>query len=149
MRAYERFMEYALFPTMSDEKSSSCPSTKKQHKLAKYLKDELISLGLSDARVDDNGYVYATLPKNFDGEAPAIGFIAHMDTSEAVSGANVNPRIIENYDGKDIVLNEEKNIVTYVAEFPMLKECKGKSLIVVSVSCSAAVLLTEWLLTIL
>ena len=129
MRAYERFMEYALFPTMSDEKSSSCPSTKKQQKLAKYLKDELISLGLSDARVDDNGYVYATLPKNFDGEAPAIGFISHLDTSPDASDENINLNVVD-YSGGDILLNEEKQIYMKVSDYPYLSDYEGHHLIV-------------------
>ena len=129
MRAYERFMEYALFPTMSDEKSGSCPSTKKQQKLAKYLKDELISLGLSDARVDDNGYVYATLPKNFDGEAPAIGFISHLDTSPDASDENINLNVVD-YSGGDILLNEEKQIYMKVSDYPYLSDYEGHHLIV-------------------
>ena len=129
MRAYERFMEYALFPTMSDEKSSSCPSTKKQQKLAKYLKDELISLGLSDARVDDDGYVYATLPKNFDGEAPAIGFISHLDTSPDASDENINLNVVD-YSGGDILLNEEKQIYMKVSDYPYLSDYEGHHLIV-------------------
>jgi tripeptide aminopeptidase len=129
MRAYERFMEYALFPTMSDEKSDSCPSTKKQLKLAKYLKDELISLGLSDSRVDDNGYVYATLPKNFDGEAPAIGFISHLDTSPDASDENINLNVVD-YSGGDILLNEEKQIYMKVSDYPYLSDYEGHHLIV-------------------
>ena len=88
-------------------------------------------MGASQVRYDEeHSYVYATIPSNLDKEVPAIGFIAHMDTSDAVSGTNVNPRFIENYDGEDIVLNEEKHIVTHVHDFPMLKDCKGKTLIV-------------------
>ncbi|MBQ2258192.1 MAG: peptidase T [Lachnospiraceae bacterium] len=132
-KVVENFLRYVKIDTQSSEENSTkVPSTEKQRDLAKLLYRELTELGAENVRYDEeHGYVYAVIPSNLSGkEAPAIGFIAHMDTSEAVSGANVNPRIIENYDGKDIVLNEEKNIVTYVAEFPMLKECKGKSLIV-------------------
>ena len=120
MKAYERFLNYAVIPTMSNEESSTCPSTKKQLKLAELLKNELLELGLSDARVDEFGYVYASLPANCESEA-VIGFIAHMDTSPAMSGTGVNPRIIENYDGGDIVLNEDLSIVTAVKDFPELK----------------------------
>lgn len=132
-KVVENFLRYVKIDTQSSEENSGkVPSTEKQRDLAKLLYRELTELGAENVRYDEeHGYVYAVIPSNLSGkEAPAIGFIAHMDTSEAVSGANVNPRIIENYDGKDIVLNEEKNIVTYVSEFPMLKECKGKSLIV-------------------
>lgn len=132
-KVVENFLRYVKIDTQSSEENSGkVPSTEKQRNLAKLLYQELTELGAENVRYDEeHGYVYAVIPSNQSGnQAPAIGFIAHMDTSEAVSGANVNPRIIENYDGKDIVLNEEKNIVTYVSEFPMLKECKGKSLIV-------------------
>ena len=132
-KVVEKFLRYVKIDTQSSEENSGkVPSTEKQRDLAKLLYQELTELGAENVRCDEeHGYVYAVIPSNQSGnQAPAIGFIAHMDTSEAVSGANVNPRIIENYDGKDIVLNEEKNIVTYVSEFPMLKECKGKSLIV-------------------
>ena len=132
-KVVENFLRYVKIDTQSSEENSGkVPSTEKQRELAKLLYRELTELGAEKVRYDEeHGYVYAVIPSNLSGkEAPAIGFIAHMDTSEAVSGANVNPRIIENYDGKDIVLNEEKNIVTYVSEFPVLKECKGKSLIV-------------------
>ena len=132
-KVVENFLRYVKIDTQSSEENSGkVPSTEKQRDLAKLLYRELTELGAENVRYDEeHGYVYAVIPSNQSGnQAPAIGFIAHMDTSEAVSGANVNPRIIENYDGKDIVLNEEKNIVTYVSEFPVLKECKGKSLIV-------------------
>ena len=132
-KVVENFLRYVKIDTQSSEENSGkVPSTEKQRDLAKLLYRELTELGAEKVRYDEeHGYVYAVIPSNQSGnQAPAIGFIAHMDTSEAVSGANVNPRIIENYDGKDIVLNEEKNSVTYVSEFPVLKECKGKSLIV-------------------
>lgn len=128
----ERFLRYVKIDTQSlEEFSENVPSTEKQRELAKLLYSELNELGASDVRYDEvHSYVYAVIPSNTDKEIPAVGFIAHMDTSEAVSGANVNPRIIENYDGADIILNEDKNIVTRVSDFPMLKDCKGKSLIV-------------------
>lgn len=130
----EKFLRYVKIDTQSSEESSDqVPSTEKQRDLAKILYEELSGLGAGNVRYDEeHGYVYAVIPSNLDdgNKAPAIGFIAHMDTSPAVSGANVKPVIIENYDGKDIVLNKEKNIVTCVYDFPMLKNCKGKSLIV-------------------
>ncbi len=128
----ENFLRYVKIDTQSKEEfSDHVPSTEKQRDLAKLLYQELLDLGASDVRYDEeHSYVYAVIPSNQEKEVPAIGFIAHMDTSDAVSGENVKPRIIENYDGQDIVLNEELNIVTRVAEFPMLKDCVGKSLIV-------------------
>ncbi len=128
----ENFLRYVKIDTQSREEfSDHVPSTEKQRNLAKLLYQELKDLGASEVRYDEeHSYVYAVIPANQEEKAPAIGFIAHMDTSDAVSGENVNPRIIENYDGEDIILNEEKHIVTHVSEFPMLKDCKGKSLIV-------------------
>lgn len=130
----ENFLRYVKIDTQSLEKfSDKTPSTEKQRDLACLLRDELLELGASNVRYDEEHcYVYAEIPSNLmiKKRVPAIGFIAHMDTSEAVSGANVKPRVIENYDGEDIVLNAEENIVTRVSDFPMLKECKGKSLIV-------------------
>ena len=128
MKAYERFLDYALFPTMSNEESESCPSTKKQLVLANFIRDELIELGLSDARVDKNGYVYATLPQNCEGEVNAIGFIAHLDTSPDASDENITPRVTE-YMGGDILLNEEKNIVMKLSDYPYLAEYEGHHLI--------------------
>ena len=128
----ENFLRYVKIDTQSrEEYSDHVPSTEKQRDLAKLLYQELVDMGASDVRYDEeHSYVYAAIPSNQEKEVPAIGFIAHMDTSDAVSGENVKPRIIVNYDGKDIILNEEQNVVTRVAEFPMLKECIGKSLIV-------------------
>ncbi len=126
------FLRYVKIDTQSREEfSDKVPSTDKQRDLAKMLYQELKDMGASEVRYEqEHSYVYAVIPSNMEKEVPAIGFIAHMDTSDAVSGENVNPRIIENYDGKDIVLNEEKNIVTRVSDFPMLKDCVGKSVIV-------------------
>lgn len=128
----EKFIKYVKIDTQSrEELSDKVPSTDKQRDLALVLYQELKEMGASQVRYDEeHSYVYATIPSNLDKEVPAIGFIAHMDTSDAVSGTNVNPRFIENYDGEDIVLNEEKHIVTHVHDFPMLKDCKGKTLIV-------------------
>ena len=128
----EKFIKYVKIDTQSrEELSDKVPSTEKQRDLALVLSQELKEMGASQVRYDEeHSYVYAVIPSNLDKEVPAIGFIAHMDTSDAVSGTNVNPRFIENYDGKDIVLNEEKHIVTHVHDFPMLKDCKGKTLIV-------------------
>ncbi len=114
---------------MSCEENESCPSTKKQLKLAGFLVDELIELGLSDARVDEFGYVYATLPQNCDGEVNSIGFIAHMDTSPEACDENVKPSVVE-YKGGDILLNEEKDIWLKVADYPYLSDYEGHHLIV-------------------
>lgn len=139
-RVIENFLRYVTIDTQSAEESSDrVPSTEKQRNLAKLLYRELTELGAEDVRYDEeHSYVYAVIPSNLDaapsasgkGTVPAVGFIAHMDTAPAVSGENVNPRVIDHYDGNDIVLNEEKNIVTYVSDFPALKNCKGKRLIV-------------------
>ena len=128
----EKFIKYVKIDTQSrEELSDKVPSTEKQRDLALVLSQELKEMGASQVRYDEeHSYVYAVIPSNLNKEVPAIGFIAHMDTSDAVSGTNVNPRFIENYDGEDIVLNEEKHIVTHVHDFPMLKDCKGKTLIV-------------------
>ena len=113
----ENFLRYVKIDTQSREEfSDHVPSTEKQRNLAKLLYQELKDLGASEVRYDEeHSYVYAVIPSNQEKKAPSIGFIAHMDTSDAVSGENVNPRIIENYDGEDIVLNEEKHIVTHVS----------------------------------
>ncbi|MBD5469804.1 MAG: peptidase T [Lachnospiraceae bacterium] len=130
----ENFLRYVKIDTQSLERyADRTPSTEKQRDLACLLRDELLKLGASNVRYDEaHCYVYAEIPSNVSREKqiPKIGFIAHIDTSEAVSGENVRPRIIEDYDGEDIVLNEEDNIVTRVSEFPILQACKGKSLIV-------------------
>lgn len=127
----ERFLRYVGFDTQSSEENESqCPSTEKQLALAEYLRDELTQLGLTEVEMDEHGYVYATLPANTDKQVPTIGFIAHMDTSPDCSGKDIKPRIIENYDGSDIVLCKEDNIVTTVSQFPELKEHIGEDLIV-------------------
>ena len=125
-----RFLKYVSFDTQSDEASSSTPSTEKQFRLAEYLVEELRAIGLEEVEMDAQGYVYATLPSNVDHVVPTIGFIAHIDTSPDASGANVRPRIVQNYDGKDIVLDAEAGIVTAVEKFPELLRHVGEDLIV-------------------
>ena len=130
MDLIERFLKYVSFDTQSDEDSGICPSTQKQMVFAKYLKEELENIGLEDITLDENGYLFATLPANVDIEVPVIGFIAHLDTSPDMSGENVNPRIVNNYDGGDIVLSKEDNIVLSPRQFPDLLNHKGEDLIV-------------------
>lgn len=131
MRAYERLLKYISFSTTSSEESGTHPSTSSQFELAKALVMELKSLGLTDAAVDEKCYVYASLSATPGYEAAeAIGLISHMDTAPAFKGEGISPRIIDNYDGEDIVLNLEKNIVMETAIFPHLKNYIGKSLIV-------------------
>lgn len=129
MRAYERFMKYAAFPTMSDGDSNTIPSTAKQLKLAAVLCDELKEMGLGDARVDEFGYVYATLEANTDKDVNTIGLIAHMDTSSEASDTDIKMSIVD-YNGGDITLNAEKNIVTKVSDYPYLENYVGQHLIV-------------------
>lgn len=123
----ERFLKYVKFDTKSDGNSGTCPSTEGQMVLAKELAKELKDLGIEDASVDENGYVMGTLPANVEKDVPTVGFIAHMDTSPEVSGADVNPRFTENYDGGDIVLDE--NTVLSPKEFPHLKNYIGDTII--------------------
>lgn len=124
----QRFLKYVSFDTQSSESSNTTPSTPKQMVFAEFLRDELISIGLSDVELDSNGYLYATLPANTDKQVPTIGFIAHMDTSPDCSGKDVKPRIVKNYDGTDITLSE--GIVTSPAKFPELLQHIGEDLIV-------------------
>ena len=130
MNLVERFLKYVSFDTQSDENSGVTPSSAKQMVFAQYLKGELEALGLEEIELDEYGYLYATLPANTDKEVPTIGFIAHMDTSPDMTGANVTPRIVHNYDGSDIVLCEEENIVLAPSQFPELLDHKGEDLIV-------------------
>ena len=130
MTEIDRFLKYVTFDTQSDESTGVTPSTAKQMEFAKYLKSELQELGLEEISLDENGYLFATLPANVDRPVPVIGFIAHMDTSPDISGANVKPRIVENYDGTDIVLCDKDNIVLSPAQFPELLDHKGEDLIV-------------------
>lgn len=125
----DRFLKYIKIDTQSNEDSQEYPSTAKQFDLAKVLRDEMLTMGLEDVVLDDNCYLVATLPSNTDKKIPVIGFIAHMDTSPDMPGANVNPQILQNYDGKDIVLNKEKNIILNIKEFPELLEYIGQTLI--------------------
>jgi tripeptide aminopeptidase len=125
----ERFLRYVKIDTESDFDSETCPSTKKQLDLARLLKEELESLNLQDVSLDENGYVMATLPGNTTRDVPVIGWIAHMDTSPDMSGKGVNPQWVENYDGGDIMLNEEKNMVLSPRDFPELKQYVGQPII--------------------
>ena len=128
MNITERFLKYTQFDTQAAEESESVPSTEKQLVFAKYLKEELEREGLQDVELDAQGYIYATLPSNVKGEVPTIGFISHYDTSPDCSGAGIKPRIVEHYDGKDIVLSE--GIVSSPKKFPELLQHVGEDLIV-------------------
>ena len=124
----DRFLKYVKFETRSDEKSETIPSTPTQLEFAKILAKELEEIGTENVYVNDACFVNATLPGNVDKDVPVIGFIAHMDTAD-FNATNVNPKIVENYDGEDIVLNEAKDIVLSVEEFPNLKNYVGKTVI--------------------
>ena len=130
MALVERFLKYVSFDTQSSEETEVTPSTPGQMVFAKYLKEELESLGLEDITLDEHGYLFATLPANIDKPVPTIGFIAHMDTSPDMSGKYVSPRIVQNYDGSDIVLCAEENVVLSPSQFPELLDHKGEDLIV-------------------
>ena len=130
MTLVERFLKYVSFDTQSSEETEITPSTPGQMVFARYLKEELESLGLEEITLDENGYLFATLPANTDKPLPVIGFIAHMDTSPDMSGENVKPRIVEKYDGKDIPLCAEEHIVLSPANFPELLDHVGEDLIV-------------------
>lgn len=123
----ERFIRYAKIDTESDEKSSTTPSTTNQWDLLHLLKEELTTLGMEDITLDENGYLFATLPANTDKEIPVIGFLAHVDTSPDFTGKNVNPQRHDNYDGRDLVLNE--NTILSVSRFPELQNYIGQTLI--------------------
>lgn len=125
----DRFISYVTIDTQSDPESTSTPSTEKQWDLARKLTDELKALGLEDVEIDENSYVMATLPSNVEHEVPVVGFVAHFDTTPDFSGTNVNPQIIENYDGGDIVLNSEKEIVLSPSYFEDLLQYKGQTII--------------------
>lgn len=125
----KRFISYVTVDTESDPNSKTTPSTVKQWDLARALVAELKEIGLQDVTIDENAYIMATLPSNIDKEVPIIGFISHFDTSPDFTGANVKPQIIENYNGEDIVLNAEKNIVLSPKEFDDLLLYKGNTLI--------------------
>ena len=130
MTIVERFLKYVSFDTQSAEDSETTPSTEKQWILARYLKEELESIGLTEVEIDEHAYVYATLPANTDKPLPTVGFIAHMDTSPDCSGKDVKPRIVKDYDGGDIVLDEAAGIVTSPKKFPELLDHVGEDIIV-------------------
>lgn len=125
----ERFTTYVKVDTQSDESVDTCPSTPDQLTLGNMLVDELNSIGMQDVAIDENGYVMATLPSNTEKDVPTIGFLAHVDTATDFTGKNVNPQIIENYDGKDIVLNEQLQVILSPDQFPELPGYKGHTLI--------------------
>ena len=128
MNIVERFLNYTKFDTQSSEDSQTVPSTSKQLLFADYLRKELVDEGFADVEMDDKGYIYATLKSNVDKKVPVIGFISHYDTSPDCSGANIRPRIVENYDGKDIELSE--GIVMRTEIFPEMLQHVGEDLIV-------------------
>ena len=130
MTIVERFLKYVSFDTQSAEDSKTTPSTEKQWILARYLKEELEGIGLTEVEIDEHAYVYATLPANTDKPLPTVGFIAHMDTSPDCSGKDVKPRIVKDYDGGDIVLDEAAGIVTSPKKFPELLDHVGEDIIV-------------------
>lgn len=130
MTVTDRFIKYAKFDTESDTETGITPSTPGQMVLAREIEKELREIGLEDITLDDNAYLMATLPANTDKKVPTIGFIAHLDTSPDLSGKDVNPRIVKNYDGNDIVLNKDTNVVLSPADFPEMLDYKGQDLIV-------------------
>lgn len=126
----ERFLEYVKVDTQSQDDMENVPSTEKQRNLAEILVKELKEMGAENVRLSDHCYVYATIPSNSKKKLPSIGFVSHMDTSNALSGKDVKPRIVKNYDGGEIVLNEELNIRMDANAYPVLNLSKGKDLIV-------------------
>lgn len=129
MNITDRFLKYVSFCTTSDEETNMTPSTPGQMEFAKYLRDELKQIGLQEVSLDENGYLMATVPANTEGK-PTIGFIAHMDTSPDASGKHVQPRIVKNYNGEDILLNEEEVIVLETSKYPEILRYKGQDIIV-------------------
>ena len=127
----DRFLKYVKFDTQSDELTNLTPSTPGQMVFAKELERELHAMGLSDITLDDNGYLFATLPANTDKAVPTVGFIAHMDTAPDMSGHDVKPRIVK-YEGEPIVLSEEPRIVLDPVQFPEMNDYKGQDFIVTS-----------------
>ncbi|MDR3058179.1 MAG: peptidase T [Prevotella sp.] len=130
MTVVDRFLKYVKFDTESSTETGVTPSTPGQMVLAREIEKELHEMGLEDISLDDKGYIMATLPANTDKKIPAIGFVAHMDTSPDLTGKDVNPRIVENYDGKDIILNKELNIILSPSDFPEMTDYTGQDLIV-------------------
>ncbi|MCY8424312.1 peptidase T [Bacillus vallismortis] len=125
----KRFTTYVKVDTQSDESVDTCPSTPGQLTLGNMLVDELKSIGMQDVTIDENGYVMATLPSNTNKDVPTIGFLAHVDTATDFTGKNVNPQIVESYDGKDIVLNEKLQVILSPDQYPELTGYKGHTLI--------------------
>lgn len=131
MRAYERLIKYAKYEAASDRASDSCPSTPEQLEFGRALAEEMRSLGIKDAHMDENGYVFGTIEANIEGwEGPVVGFIAHMDVVRDVPYQGIKPRVVENYSGGDIILNPEHNIVLSPSEYPELMNYVGKDLVV-------------------
>ena len=130
MNITDRFLKYVSFTTTSDENTNMTPSTPGQKIFARHLVEELNSIGLKEVELDTNGYVTATLPANTDKKIPTIGFIAHMDTSPDMSGRHVKARVVANYDGEDIVLNQEKKIVFETKKYPEILQYKGQDIVV-------------------
>lgn len=128
-KVHERFLEYVKVDTKSDEETRTTPSTKGQLELGKILAEELKAIGLQDVRIDEFGYVYGTVKGNIDKKVPTVGFISHMDTAPDMSGRNIKPQIVENYDGGIVTLNKELNIKLDPKELPELKNYVGKTLI--------------------
>jgi len=130
MTVTERFLDFVRFDTQSDEETNMTPSTPGQMEFAKYLKKVVEDMGLEEISLDNNGYLFATLPANTDRKVPVVGFIAHMDTSPDMSGRHVKPRIVKDYDGKDIELNAKEGITLSPSQFPELENYVGNDLIV-------------------
>ena len=124
----DRFLQYVTFDTQSDSSKGCCPSTQGQAHFAEHLKKELIDLGLSNVSLDDNGYLMATLPSNVEGDVPAIGFVAHMDTAPDASGRNVKPQMVENYIGGDIALGKGDEVLSPI-QYPDLHDLHGHDII--------------------
>ena len=125
----DRFLKYVSFDTQSDPNSTATPSTEKQWAIARYIADELKHIGMQDISLDDHAYIMATLPSNIDHKVPTIGFISHFDTSPDYTATDVKPQIHKNYDGKDIILNKDENIVLSPSYFEDLLQYKGQTLI--------------------
>jgi tripeptide aminopeptidase len=130
MRAYERLLEYVKWPTVSDSGRAGCPSTEGQRAFGEYLVKEMLALGVADAAIDDNGYVMGTVPSNVGTDVPIIGFIAHMDVSDAAPSVDIKARVVEKYDGGDILLNKKEGIVMSPEAYESLAGYNGDDLIV-------------------
>ena len=129
MTVLDRFLQYVSYPTMSDEASTSSPSTAKQLALGKHLAEELQGMGISNAHLDEFGYVYAFLPANVEGDIPSGGFIAHMDTSDSAPDQPICAKVVE-YKGEDICLQEQKQYFLRAEDYPVLEHCRGQHLVV-------------------